>query len=199
MELAPVSPPSPGRLGRLRDGTLVRIRSAGPADRGRVTEFLRHVTRDSLELRFLSAARPETALSEILSSGAPPDRVSLLLEIPDPDHPRVIAHGEYVRARQDRTRAEVAFLVSDERQGQGAATLLLLHLARQARSAGIRQFDAVTLPENRAMHDVFVGIGFPCSSTLREGLEYVALDIRRDPETGIVPVTSPGNRPRLRA
>ncbi len=186
-------------MGRLRDGTLVQVRSALPQDRPRVMEFLRHVTKDSLELRFLAAVRPETAASEILAPRDPHNRVSLLLELPGPAPAVVIAHGEYVRSHSNPSRAEVAFLVADGQQGEGAATLLLLHLARRARAGGIRQFDAITLPENRAMLDVFLGIGFPCAVTVHDGLGNVALDITREPETGIVPLTLPSNRPRMRA
>jgi GNAT superfamily N-acetyltransferase len=191
--------PPVDELGRLRDGTLVRVRSALPTDRLRVMEFLRHVSRNSLEQRFLGAMRPETAAPEILRPCGPSDRVSLLLELPGTTLVPVIAHGEYVRSESDPSRAEVAFLVADDRQGQGAATLLLVQLARRARSAGVQRFDALVLPENRPMLDVFLGAGFPCSLSVHDALEHVSLDIAREPLSGTALMDSPGNRPRLRS
>ena len=175
-----------GRLDRLRDGTPVRIRSAAPADRPAVAEFLTHLSRDALERRFFTAIRPETVAEEILTPRPTYERVSLLVETLDSRHSAVIAHGEYSRLASDPTRAEVAFLVADDHQGLGAATLLLMHLARQAREAGIRHLDAVVLPENRAMLDVFLGSGFPCRITWQEGEGRISLDVAHDPPTALM-------------
>jgi len=185
--------------GCLRDGTPVRVRDALPSDRPRVLEFLRHTSMHSLELRFLAVQRPEIVASEILTPRGPVDRVSLLLELPGPAPSPVIAHGEYVADRSDPSRAEVAFLVADDRQGLGAATLLLEHLARRARSAGIRRFDAVVRPDNPGMIGVFIGAGFPYRIVVRDRLERVSLDIRRAPEARALPPDPPGLRPPLRA
>jgi acetate---CoA ligase (ADP-forming) len=196
-----VFPPSisPEETGRLRDGTRVRLRAALPTDRRRVLEFLRHVSRKSFELRFLTPQLPETAATEILSPHGLVERVSLLLELPEPGPVTVIAHGEYVRSTAEPTHAEIAFLVADDHQGQGAATLLLERLARRARASGIRQFDAVVLPENQAMIDVLVGAGFPCSSFVHDGLEHLSIDITHESDAGVRLLASTGNRPRLRA
>jgi len=196
-----VPPPSPSteETGRLRDGTFVRVRPALPTDRRRVLEFLRHVSRKSFELRFLTAQPPETAATEILSPHGLVERVSLLLELPGPGPLLVIAHGEYVRSTAEPTHAEIAFLVADDHQGQGAATLLLERLARRARASGIRQFDAIVLAENQVMIDVLVRAGFPFSSVVHDGLEHVAIDITHESDAGVRLLASTGNRPRLRA
>jgi GNAT superfamily N-acetyltransferase len=199
MENGPSAFAPDSNVGRLRDGTTVRIRRARPADSPRILEFLRHVTGDALRLRFLETTPPEIAAAVLLTPCSATDHVSLLMELPDRTPASVVAHGEYVRSRSDPSRAEVAFLVADDRQGQGAATLLLVDLARRARSAGIRQFDAVMRPENRAMLAVCLGAGFPCSATTHDALEHVALDISREPETGAVPAGPPGERSRVRA
>jgi GNAT superfamily N-acetyltransferase len=186
--------------GRLRDGTRVCIRDVGEADRERVLDFLHHVTRDSLELRYLAACQVERAASDILAPGLPEEHVSLLVELAEPGREsETIAHGEFLRTPTDHTRAEVAFLVADDHQGRGAATLLLLHLARRARRQGIGQFDAITLPSNRAMMDVFMGAGFPCRVRYENGLEAVSLAIEREPETGIVLVPAPRPPRKIRA
>lgn len=184
---------SGGELCRLRDGTLVRIRPVEPSDRAGVLEFLHLLSRDSLELRFFSAVTAEVVAGEILEGKVWPDRLSLILETVDPRPPQIVGHAEYVRSPQDGTRAEVAFLIADHHQGQGAGTLLLRQLARWARKAEIRTFDAVVMAENRAMLDVFTGAGFP-NITVWEGTEArVELDIARDPRSALVPVIRTGD------
>ncbi len=57
--------------------------------------------------------------------------------------------------------AEVAFVVAEEYQGLGVATLLIEELARRANAAGITTFHAEVLPENAKMLEVFRATGFP--------------------------------------
>ncbi len=127
----------------------------------------------------------EHVAAEILTTADRAHRLSLLLEIIEPGRERVIAHGELVRLADHPSRAEVAFLVSDDRRGLGAATQLLWGLARRAREAGIRRFEAMVRGDNRAMIDVFVGAGFPCSISWHEGEGAVLLDIGHEPSIAI--------------
>ncbi|HLM91683.1 MAG TPA: GNAT family N-acetyltransferase [Thermoplasmata archaeon] len=183
------SGPSPGEvLGKalqLRDGTEVRIRPVARGDRARVLDFLAHLSPHSLELRYFSPVRRAYAASEILTTTDRANRLSLLLETIEPGRERVIAQGEFVRVADHPNRAEVAFLVADDLHGQGAATLLLWELARRAREAGIRRFEATVRPENRPMIDVFVGAGFPCSISWHEGEGSVQLDLAHEPAIAI--------------
>jgi GNAT superfamily N-acetyltransferase len=185
--------------GRLRDGTLVRIRAVGLEDQDSVRAFVRNLSREALDLRFFGAVRPEMAASEILAPAGSTGRVSLVLEAIDGSPGSILAHGEYIRHPTDARRAEVAFLVADDRRGQGAATLLLHDLAHRARGEGIVRFDAVTRVGNGAMLEVFLGSGFPCSLTAREDLEYVTLDIGREPRFVPGALGPVGNRPQYRA
>jgi acetate---CoA ligase (ADP-forming) len=181
--------------GHLRDGTRVVIRSARPSDRSSVVEFLSHLSSESLELRYFSAANRDVAIDEILPAKSSPDRLSLLMRTVDPLPGKVIGHGEYVRAPQHRSRAEAAFLIADEFQGLGAGTLLLLHLARRGRSAGVRYFDAVVLVENRPMLGVFTGTGFPCIVASEAGDIHVTLDIAQDPPMSLALFGPPHDAP----
>jgi acetate---CoA ligase (ADP-forming) len=172
---------------RLRDGTQVRLRPAAPEDRAAVTEFASHLSLETTELRFRSPGASEVAVAEILRSGAPRSRFSLVMErIGDGPH-EIIGHGEWVRCETEPDRAEVAFVIADRYQGEGAATMLLQDLARRARAAGIHEFEAYTLPENQAMIATFLGAGFPCIIDWVEGETRVRLDIARDPPAGFVP------------
>lgn len=172
---------------RLRDGTPVRIRPTRRQDRGAVDAFLRTLSLDSFELRYFSAVQAEIALEQILAQDPRGDEVSVLMEVVGTSPATVIAQAEYARDPHDRQRAEVAFLVSDAHQGQGAATLLLWDLARRARAQGVTTFTARVLPENFPMRSVFTGAGFPCGLEYFQGETEVTLDVRDEPHLGLIP------------
>lgn len=179
---------------RLRDGTPVRVRPARAHDRSAVLAFVRGLSLDSFELRFFSAVHAELAVDEILAPPASGARLSLLMEsLVDSE---IIAQGEFDRSRATPTEAEVAFLVADGHQGQGAATLLLWELARRGRRAGIRRFTAIVLPENFVMRAVFLAAGFPCLLSYSEGETRVEMDIAREPQLALCVLARPGEANR---
>ena len=73
--------------------------------------------------------------------------------------------------------AEVAFVVEDGQQRRGLATVMLEHLAAVARSNGIERFFAETLPDNRAMMDVFRHAGFAVTSKFDSGVINVSFPL----------------------
>lgn len=161
---------------QLRDFTPVVVRRTGVRDRAEVIRFVRHLTADSIELRFGSPMREETVAEELLGLRTPDARVSLVMETVAPD-PHVVGSAEFVLYRREPSRAEVAFLIEDDFQGRGAATLLLHELARRARADGVRWFTAFVLQENVAMSDVFVHSGYPYR-VVRDGPQWIIeLDI----------------------
>ncbi|HTP56576.1 MAG TPA: GNAT family N-acetyltransferase [Thermoplasmata archaeon] len=171
---------------RLRDGTEVRLRPVRPDDRARITAFVRGLSPESLELRYFSAVSAESAVDRIVGSAADPRRRSMLLELTGTDPATIVAHGEFDPVAAEPGRGEVAFLVADAWHGHGAATVVLLHLARLAAADGVRQLEAVVRAENQPMIDVFLGAGFPCAIVWRDGEGRVVLDIGAPPgPTGI--------------
>jgi len=74
--------------------------------------------------------------------------------------------GRYVVIQPGR--AEVAFAVVDEYQGQGAGAALMRNLAAIARQAGLNELIAEVLGSNSAMLKVFERSGLRMS-TRREG------------------------------
>ena len=70
----------------------------------------------------------------------------------------IIGGGRYIVTEPDK--AEIAFVVIDDYQGQGLGTLLMRHLAVLARKAGLKELVAEVLPENTAMRKVFGKFGF---------------------------------------
>jgi acetyl coenzyme A synthetase (ADP forming)-like protein len=141
----------------LRDGSLTHIRPVRPDDADALLAFLRALPDEDRRLRFFTlgndlarTARDETNVDYVRSLG--------LVATAGPDQ-RIVGHGLY--APFDDGRAEVAFAIAHEYQGRGLATLLLGQLAEAAAANGIDTFDAIVLPENRRMLDVFRHSGFP--------------------------------------
>ena len=88
------------------------------------------------------------------------ERLALVAEVGG----ELVAIGRYDRL-PGSDEAEVAFVVADEYQHQGIGSMLLERLAAAAWGNGIRILVAQTLRDNRAMLDVFLGSGFPVTST----------------------------------
>lgn len=136
------------------------LRHIEPEDRERLAEGVRRLSPRSRYLRF------HTALRELSDA-----QLTYLTEVDGRDHAAWIAIDEdapevpgvgvarYVRVQDEPTIAEAAITVADEYQGRGAGTLLLGVLAGSARANGIAIFRNYVLAENRAMLDVFDGLG----------------------------------------
>jgi RimJ/RimL family protein N-acetyltransferase/predicted CoA-binding protein len=146
----------------LRDGSSVRLRPVRREDRERVRAFLASLSEWSLTYRFFGVPNLEWAADWAVQVGEG-DRCAIVAETGAEG--RIVAHAAYVR--EDDRSAEVAFVVSDELQGHGIATLMLAYLAQVAARHGIECFTAAVLPTNQRMIETFRYSGFPL--TLRRG------------------------------
>ena len=143
----------------LRDGASIRIRDAVPADAAGLLEFLRGLDPESRWLRFASVGGDLEARARSWAVPERPGDCSLVAETETAGATRIIGNGSYLVV--DGTMAEAAFVVAEEYQGRGVATLLLEELARRANEAGVTTFLAEILPENAKMLQVFRASGFP--------------------------------------
>ncbi len=116
----------------LRDGSTARVRPVRANDGPAIRAFLAALSPDSIVFRFFGMPNLEWVISWPVDVDYS-DRFALVAETGDP--PRIVAHAAYVRGVG--ARAEVAFLVADELQGQGISTTLLAHLAAVAERNGI--------------------------------------------------------------
>jgi acetyl coenzyme A synthetase (ADP forming)-like protein len=140
----------------LRDGSTVHVRPVRAEDEADIRTFLEEISPESIGFRFFGAPDLNWVTAWSLDVDYA-DRFALVAEGGVPR--RVLAHAAYIRI--DATRAEVAFLVADEWQGRGIATILLAHLASVAEQHGISTFTAEVLPANHRMIEVFRDSGFP--------------------------------------
>lgn len=161
----------------LRDGESVSLRTATPEDVPAVEALMKSVSLESLAMRFMGAvAQVSHSVIEIMCSGDPRDRLSLLAIVgQDPDS-RVVGIGNYISMGVGG-KAEVAFLVLDEFQGRGISTLLLERLAGIAAGNGFVGFEAEILYENQPMINVFRDSGFEVHQALHGGSIHVEFPV----------------------
>lgn len=154
----------------LRDGSTVRVTSAGPGDVERLAEFLDGLSSQARWFRFLGGGvDAERAAQALVEHGVG------LLATAGPEG-EIVAHACYVVEQPGQ--AEVAFAVGDRWQGLGIGTLLLVQLAELADAAGIETLTAMVHPTNRKMLDVFRDSGFPIEVTAEPGELHVRLPAR---------------------
>jgi len=160
----------------LRDGTVATLRLAHTGDREVLRRFFHDLSPESRRRRFLGFGEPADALLDRLSDSSDLSRAATLLVLRVRDgESRPIAIGSYIGI--DATAAEAAFAVDDAFQGRGLGTILLERLAAMAAAHGFRRFDAMTLPENSAMLEVFHESGFEIRSKSDSGAINVQLSL----------------------
>jgi RimJ/RimL family protein N-acetyltransferase len=90
-------------------------------------------------------------------------------------------HGEIVGGARyyiwSPGQADIAFIVGDAYQNKGIASAMLHHLAFIARSAGISELHAHTLPDNRRALRVLDKLGFPCTAANKRNMMHVTLHL----------------------
>ena len=165
-------PPAPGYPADLECdvttmlGTTVHVRPIRPDDASRLVSFHQDLTFRSVYRRFFSVhPRLSDAEIERFTCVDYVDRLALIAEVDD----RLVAVARYDRS-PGTSEAEVAFVVADDLQHHGIATLLLELLAHAAWRTGVTTFVASTLVENRAMLDVFTNSRFDVSTRLEGGI-----------------------------
>jgi acyl-CoA synthetase (NDP forming)/GNAT superfamily N-acetyltransferase len=159
----------------LVDARIAHIRPGGPADLAAVRALHDRLSPESLFLRYFSGAPALEGYLQRLLRPVDADHQTLLVELTG----EVVAVAAYERL-QDRTAAEVAFLVDDSHQGLGIGTLLLEHLAASAAANGVTRFVAETLPANAAMLAVFRDAGFPVDLRREDGVVHVEFPVTPD-------------------
>ena len=115
----------------LRDGRRIEIRALRPEDRDQMVAALRRASAQSLHSRFFSARSSftEKEIAFFLNIDFV-NHVALVAVLEELGRPRIVGGGRYIVVQPGR--AEVAFVVVDQYQGQGIGSALLRHLAEPA-------------------------------------------------------------------
>ena len=152
------------QLVRLRDGSNVTVRRAGPRDEAALRSFLSGLCLEAKRLRFFTGAADMNYAARL---GVAADAAHYGLVAHD-EAGVLVGHVTYVKLNE--THAEVAVEVADHLHGHGLGTLLVEMLAAAAEQRGITHFGAEVLCENHEMLNVFRD-GFEARVLRREGTE----------------------------
>jgi RimJ/RimL family protein N-acetyltransferase len=182
----------------LRDGRRVEIRALRQADRTELLAAVGRTSRESLYHRFFTVKRGFTdrEINYFLNIDFV-EHVALVAVVEEARRPVIVGGARYIVQQPDK--AEVAFAVIDEYQGQGIGTALMYHLAAIARNAGLQELVADVLPDNDAMLRVFAKSGFPLSTKRDPDVVQVALQLdatRGAPSLPPDPKDNPGSDSR---
>ncbi|MGD0379087.1 MAG: GNAT family N-acetyltransferase [Acidimicrobiales bacterium] len=162
----------------LADGTTAHVRAVTPDDAPAIGEFYSRLSPETIVLRYFGP-HPRMSAKE-LEELTHPDGVDVVVLVAEV-HDMIVALAQYYR-EPGQDDAEVAFLVDDGYQGHGIGTILLEHLASEARRHGIRQFAANTLTENHRMLKVLAEAGFVRQYQRNAEVMRVVLDIESTPD-----------------
>ena len=158
---------------RLRDGTDVDLHQMSGADADGLLRFHRQLSPETTYLRFFSV-HPELSERELdhFTHVDHVDREAIVATIGDD----IVAVARFDRVGAT-DEAEVAFVVADCWQGEGLGRELLERLVLRAREVEVHQLVAQVLPHNRRMLNTFHHAGLPVSSTFRDGVVHLTLDL----------------------
>ena len=158
----------------LRNGRRVEIRALRPDDRADLLAAVGRTGAESLFRRFFAAKRrfSEKEIAFFLNVDFT-NHVALVAVLEEGEQPVIVGGGRYIVVQP--RKAEVAFAVVDQYQGQGIGATLMNHLATIARSSGLRELVAQVLPDNTAMLKVFENSGFGLSTKRESEVVHVAL------------------------
>jgi ribosomal protein S18 acetylase RimI-like enzyme len=158
----------------LRDGRRVEIRALRPDDQAGLLAAVSRTSEHSLYRRFFAVRRafaePEIAFFMNVDFV---NHVALVAVVDESDWPVIVGGGRYVAVEPGK--AEMAFAVVDEYQGQGIGSALMRHLAEIARAAGLKELIAEVLPDNISMLKVFEKSGFRVRTKREPQVVHVAL------------------------
>lgn len=160
----------------LRDARRIEIRAFKPDDRAAFLSAVDRIGPLSLYRRFFALKRNFTEAEKAFFLNVDFDKhVALVALMEEAGRKVIIGGGRYVVVKPGT--AEVAFVVIDQYQGQGVGSILLRHLATIGRAAGLQEFIAEVLPENRPMLKVFEKGGFQTTTVAEPEVVHVALKL----------------------
>lgn len=160
----------------LADGSCVLVREIQSEDAPALQRLVDRLSEQTVYLRFFG---PMKQLSDkqarYFADVDGEDRYALVALDPE-DEEEIVAVVRYDR-EEGTNRAEYAALVEDRLQGRGLGFALTRSLVEAARERGIRDFEALVLPENRGMLRLLRSLDLPESTRLEDGVRHVSVSL----------------------
>lgn len=164
------------RILALANGTCVTVREIKPEDAPELQRLVGRLSERTIRLRYFGSMKElsdEQARRFAEVDGT--DRYALVALDPE-DEEKIVAVVRYDR-EGGTNRAEYAALVEDRFQGLGLGYGLTRALIRAARERGIRDFEALVLPENRYMARLLRSLDLPEHVRWEDGVKHFSIDL----------------------
>ncbi|MBF0195905.1 MAG: GNAT family N-acetyltransferase [Magnetococcales bacterium] len=161
----------------LADKKKITFRPSHPSDKRAIKEMLYSLSNDSIYKRFISHVEqfPFQRIKNFLYVDHRGDEVVVGVVPKKKKGEKIVCvAGYYLDPKTNR--AEIAFMVRDDWQGNGLARFSLQLLITAAIRNGLRGFTAETLPSNTSMRQVFEKSGLKVSSHMEDGMIYYQMD-----------------------
>jgi GNAT superfamily N-acetyltransferase len=147
---------------RLRDGSVVRIRSIHHGDAAREHAFLARLSPEDRAYRFIALIRaPDERVARGLTCTDPAREVALVALVRAGARETEIGAAQYCTSR-DGSRCDCAVAVDPRWQRRGVGRLLMWHLIDVASARGIRHMYAVDPVRCAGAHHLAERLGFHC-------------------------------------
>ncbi|MGD8413513.1 MAG: GNAT family N-acetyltransferase [Candidatus Latescibacterota bacterium] len=160
----------------LADGTEVTARPVHPTDQPLMKDLFYKLSEEAVYYRFFTHLKrfPQREIQQFVYIDHRQDE-AVVVTVPGANREEIIGVGRYYLDTKTN-RAEVAFVVADEWQGQGIGKFLLETLSQIAKRNGIHGFTAEVLADNKAMQAVFNHSRLKVNSELQERVYSYTLD-----------------------
>ena len=143
----------------LKSGQKVLLRPILPTDEGLVQEFFYSHSEETIYNRYFRSLRAlphDTAQSMVNLDYR--RQMAIVATTGRVGREKIVGVGRFA-AEDDGERAETAYTVGDEFQGQGLGTVLQYHLTRYARTVGFKGLTATVLDSNLPVFALFGKLG----------------------------------------
>jgi GNAT superfamily N-acetyltransferase len=160
----------------LKNGTVVTLRLLRADDRERMAKAVRGLDPQTIYTRLFAHRKEltEAGLDRVMRVDDERE-VVIVATTGSGAEEAVIGGGRYIVSGDGR--AEIAFTVEEDYQGQGVAGRLFAALVELARQRGIVVFEADVLSENPSMLRVFERTGLPMRKRNEGGVVHLELTL----------------------
>jgi RimJ/RimL family protein N-acetyltransferase len=163
-------------------GVPLVMRQIAPEDRPRLALAFERLS-DSSRLRRFLTPKPRLSGAELTYLTEIDHRTHEALVAVDTAQDRIVGVARYAPEPDEPGTADLAFVVADEWQGQGIATMLTARVVRLAEENAVERLTATTLADNRPARAVLRGLGFR-TVAIGGGVLELELRLRQPPAAG---------------
>ncbi len=152
----------------------MEVRALRPEDRTELIAAVAKSSPQSLYRRFFGVRRHFTEQEIAFFTNVDFfNHVALIAVVEENGRSVIAGGGRYIVLEPGK--AEIAFAVVDQYQGQGVGAALMRHLAAIAREAGLKELVADVLPENMPMLKIFERCGLRLTTKRESQVVHVTL------------------------